>query len=129
MVDRLQLENDKLKEKSYTAGEQIKELALALETTQQDLEKLQSDREQLGEDYEALQRDTADVVQIKKDLEKTVEENSALLDKLASVEGQYNSLKKDNKMYWFLAGAGVLIVGIIFGKMPGPSRRRKSSLL
>lgn len=129
VVDRLQGENDTLKQQFYKAGEKIKELTLALENTQQELDKIRNDREQLGEDYKSLQRDTADVVQIKQDLDKTAEENSALLDKLAYVEGQYSSLKKDNTMYWFLAGAGVLIVGIIFGKMPGPSRRRKSSLL
>lgn len=69
------------------------------------------------------------MVQIKKDLDSTVGENSALLEKLALVEEQYNALKKDNTMFWFLAGAGVLIVGLIFGKLPTPSRRRKSSLL
>lgn len=129
VVERLQQENDQLKEKSHTASEKISELTLALENTQQELDSLKSDREQLGEDYETLQRDTADVMQIKKDLEKTSGENSALLDKLAQLETENNTLKKDDKMYWFLAGAGVLILGIIFGKMPGPSRRRKSSLL
>jgi SH3 domain protein len=129
VVERLQIENDKLKEKSATAIEKIKELNLSLKTAQEELDGLRLDREQLGQDYDTLQKDTADVVKIKEDLERTVDENSALLEKLALVEEQYNSLKKDNKMYWFLVGAGVLILGIIVGKMPGPSRRRKSSLL
>ena len=129
VVDRLQLENDKLKEKSAKAAEKIAELTLALSTTQDELAALRRDREQLGQDYETLQKDTADVVQIKKDLDSTVGENSALLEKLALLEEQYKALKKDSKMYWFLAGAGVLIVGLIFGKLPSPARRRKSSLL
>lgn len=129
VVDRLQLENDKLKETSAVAVEKINELTQTLTTTQEELDSLRRDREQLGQDYETLQNDTADVVQIKKDLDSTVGENSALLEKLALVEEQYNALKKDNTMFWFLAGAGVLIVGLIFGKLPTPSRRRKSSLL
>jgi len=129
VVDRLQLENDKLKEKSATAMEKTKELNLALQKTQQELKALRREREQLGQDYDTLQNDTADVVQIKENMEKTAEENSTLMGKLAQVEEQYNALNKDNKMYWFLAGAGVLFVGIILGKMPSPSRRRKSSLL
>lgn len=129
VVDRLQLENDKLKEKSATAIEKTKELNLALKKSQQELEALRGEREQLGQDYDTLQQDTADVVQIKENMEKTAEENSTLMGKLVQVEEQYNSLSKDNKMYWFLVGAGVLFVGIILGKMPSPSRKRKSSLL
>ena len=129
VVDRLQLENDKLKEKSATATAKTQELTLALKTTQEELETLRREREQLGQDYDTLQNDTADVVQIKENLEKTAEENSTLMGKLVQVEEQYSSLSKDNKMYWFLAGAGVLFVGILLGKMPSPSRRRKSSLL
>ncbi|BHH86040.1 hypothetical protein LA52FAK_43290 [Desulforhopalus sp. 52FAK] len=129
VVDRLQLENDKLKEESATAIEKINELNLVLQKTQEELEVLRSEREKLGQDYDTLQKDTADVVQIKENLEKTAEENSTLMGKLVQVEEQYNSLSKDNKMYWFLAGAGVLFAGVILGKMPSPSRRRKSSLL
>lgn len=129
VVERLQLENDQLKEKSYSANEKIKELTQALDTTKQELDSLRGEREKLGEDYETLQRDTADVVGIKNELERTTGENSALQDKLAQLEGENRALKKDDKLYWFLAGAGVFLIGIIFGKMPAPSRRRKSSLL
>ncbi|MFT5700807.1 MAG: SH3 domain protein [Desulforhopalus sp.] len=129
VVDTLQSEKDTLQEKSTAATEKIKELSLRLSSTQEELNNLRSDRDILSKEYETLQIDTADVVQIKRDLEKTAVENGALLEKLALVEEQYNAIKKDSTMYWFLAGAGVLIVGIILGKMPGPSRKRKSSLL
>ena len=129
VVKKLQVEKDKLQEKSTTATQKIKELTLALNTTQEELNNLLGERDVLSQDYATLQRDTADVVQIKENLEKTAGENGALIENLALVEDQYNALKKDSTMYWFLAGAGVLIVGIVLGKMPGPSRRRKSSLL
>ena len=129
VVKKLQVEKDNLQEKSTAATQKIEELTLALNTIQEELDNLRGERDVLSQDYATLQRDTADVVQIKEDLEKTAGENGALLDKLALVEEQYNALKKDSNMYWFLAGAGVLIVGIVLGKMPGPSRRRKSSLL
>ncbi|PHR28795.1 MAG: hypothetical protein COA36_05715 [Desulfotalea sp.] len=129
VVRRIQRENNRLQDKSTLAVKKIKELALTLANTQEELEALRGDRDTLSLDYETLQRDTADVVKIKGNLEKTAAKNVALLEKLALVEGQYNALKKDSTMYWFLAGAGVLILGIILGKMPAPSRRRKSSLL
>lgn len=129
VVEKLRREKSKWQEKSSAVNLKIEELTLTLTTTQDELKNLRSEREELGHDYETLQRDTADVVQIKQDLERTAGENGTLLEKLAVVEGQYNALKKDSNMYWFLAGAGVLVVGIILGKMPGPSRRRKSSLL
>lgn len=129
VVERLREEKSKWQEKSTAANQKIEELTLALTTTQEELKNLRNEREELTHDYETLQRDTADVVQIKQDLERTAGENGTLLEKLAVIEGQYNALKKDSNMYWFLAGAGVLVAGIILGKMPGPSRRRRSSLL
>lgn len=129
VVEKLRGEKSKWQEKTSAVNLKIEELTLTLNTTQEELNNLRLEREELGEDYATLQRDTADVVQIKQDLERTAGENGTLLEKLAVVEEQYNALKKDSNMYWFLAGAGVLVVGIILGKMPGPSRRRKSSLL
>jgi len=129
VVEKLREEKKTWQGKSTTLNQKIEELTLSLNTTQEELNNLRREREELGHDYETLQRDTADVVQIKQDLERTAGENGTLLEKLAVVEEQYNGLKKDSTMYWFLAGAGVLVVGIILGKMPGPSRRRKSSLL
>lgn len=129
VVEKLREEKRKWQEKSIGVNQKIEELTLALNTTQEELNYLSREREELGHDYETLQRDTADVVQIKQDLDRTAGENGTLIEKLDVVEEQYNALKKDSTMYWFLAGAGVLVVGIALGKMPGPSRRRKSSLL
>lgn len=129
VVEKLREEKKTWQGKSTIVNQKIEELTLTVTTTQEELKNLRLEREELAHDYETLQRDTADVVQIKQDLERTAGENGTLLEKLAVVEEQYNALKKDSTMYWFLAGAGVLIVGIILGKMPGPSRRRKSSLL
>ena len=129
VVDTLQSEKDRLVEKSTTATRTIEELTVDLRTAQEELANLRGERNVLSQDYKTLQRDTADVVQIKQDMERTAKENSALLEKLAVVEEQYNTLKNDSNMYWFLVGAGVLVVGIILGKLPAPSRRRKSSLL
>jgi SH3 domain protein len=129
VVEKLREEKKTWQGKSTIVNQKIEELTLTVTTTQEELNNLRREREELAHDYETLQRDTADVVQIKQDLERTAGENGTLLEKLAVVEEQYNALKKDSTMYWFLTGAGVLIVGIILGKMPGPSRRRKSSLL
>lgn len=129
VVEKLRGEKIKWQEKSTATNQKIEELTLDLATAREEVKKLSLEREELVHDYKTLQRDTADVVQIKQDLERTAEENSSLVKKLAVIEGQYNTLKKDSNMYWFLAGAGVLVLGIILGKMPGPSRRRKSSLL
>ena len=129
VVEKLRAEKSRWQEQSSAATQKMEELTLALNSTQEELNNLRREREEISHDYQTLQRDTADVVQIKQDLERTAGENEALLEKLAVVEEQYNALKKDSTMYWFLAGAGVLIVGIVLGKMPGPSRRRKSSLL
>ena len=58
-----------------------------------------------------------------------VENNKTLEQKLSALEKKNSTLFKTGMIYWFLAGAGVLLFGWIIGHNVSLRRRRSSSLL
>jgi len=129
VVAQLREEKDELLKKDQESSRTIEEISTLLSTTRTDLDMLVAERDKIAADYQKLQRDTADVIKIKNDMQKTAEENRKLAEKITVLETENTSMKKDRTINWFLAGGGVLFFGILLGKMPGPSRRRKPSLL
>lgn len=125
----LRKENEELKQQEISSAKKIEELSTALSRARTDLDALVVERDQIRLDFQTLQSDTADVIKIKNDLEKTAQENSQLVEKLTVLEEENSSLKKDRSINWFLAGGGILLAGILLGRMPGPTRKRRSSLL
>jgi len=62
-------------------------------------------------------------------LEAAAKERNELRDTLALVRQENEELRQNERIQWFLAGAGVLIIGWIIGLITCRSRRRKPSLL
>jgi SH3 domain protein len=48
---------------------------------------------------------------------------------MSSIKEENNKLKKDESINWFLAGGGVVLVGMVIGRLSSSSRKRKSSLI
>lgn len=129
VVASLRIEREEMKQREIEVVEELAGVSSTLARTETELDSILAERDQIRTDYQTLEQDTADVVQIKKDLLKTAKKNELLVQKLASVEQENHSLKKDNAIQWFLAGGGVLLVGMLIGMTFSRSRRRKSSLL
>jgi len=129
LVESLRNENNELKSEAATVTQKTEELSNALIKAQKKVTGLITERDQFKSDYNTLAQDTADVQKIKQNQLKTAKENETLSVKLAAAQEKNSGLSKDKTLNWFLAGAGVFLIGILFGKMPGPSRRRKSSLI
>lgn len=66
------------------------------------------------------------VRQSQKDRENEIKE---LRDKLTEVTLENQALRKDERIKWFLAGGGVLVIGWLIGLITSKSGRRKPSLL
>ncbi|MDD3813005.1 MAG: TIGR04211 family SH3 domain-containing protein [Desulfocapsaceae bacterium] len=64
--------------------------------------------------------------QSQKDRENEIRE---LREKLAEVTLENQALRKDERIQWFLAGGGVLVIGWLIGLITCKSGRRKPSLL
>lgn len=129
VVENLRREKEVLQQQEAEASKKFEETSVLLSAAKTELDALIAERDRIVADYQQLQRDTADVMKIRNDMRQTAEENQQLVEKLVALEGENGQLKKDRTINWFLAGGGVLLLGILLGKMPAPSRRRKSSLL
>lgn len=129
VVLSLQEERDELEQANLDMSEKAQLASTELSRIQAELDTILVERDQLARDYQNLQNDTANVVQIKNDMARISTENEKLQQSLTSMSDENRELKKEAAIHWFLAGAGVLLVGILIGRLPGPSRRRKSSLL
>ena len=129
LVVSLRTEREEMKQKELETNQKLEAITSTLSQTGKELDAIIEERDQLKTAYQTLQEDTADVVQIKTALDKTTRENKALAQKLAFVKQESDNLRNDNALKWFLAGGGVLLLGIIIGRMTSRSRRRKPSLL
>ncbi|MGB3209579.1 MAG: TIGR04211 family SH3 domain-containing protein [Desulforhopalus sp.] len=129
VVAGLRDENEKMKQREIELSQQFEEVSAALRQTETDLNAVLAERNQISTDYQNLQQDTADVIRIKEDMLNATQENDVLAQKLASLQEENKDLSKDTSINWFLAGGGVLLVGMFIGRLSSKSRRRKSSLM
>ncbi len=129
VVGSLRTENEQLKQKQAEESKINEEVSATLNKTEAELQAVLTERDQIKNEYENLQHDTANVIQIKEDMKKAKQENDSLVKEIASLKEENNGLKKNNSINWFLAGGGVLLAGIVIGKLSSKSRKRKSSLM
>lgn len=129
VVASLRTENEKMKQREMEQTQQVDEILATLKKTESELASILTERNQIKTDFQNLQEDTADVMQIKEDLLKATKENEFLVQEMAGLKEENNKLNKDKSINWFLAGGGVLLVGMFIGRLSSASRKRKSSLL
>lgn len=129
LVESLRTENELLQQKELETGRQLETVSAILATTEQERDSAISEKNQIQTSYRELQQETANIVQIKNNFQKISGENKLLTQQLAQLEQNNNRLRKNYILKWFLAGGGVLLLGMLIGRMSGGSRRKKSSLL
>jgi SH3 domain protein len=78
--------------------------------------------------YETLKQDSGEVIQLRQDLQTKSETLRDQNEKIGDLEEKLSGLQMKNTIHWFLAGGGVLLVGVLIG-YTGKSKRRRSSLL
>ncbi|GAB6192811.1 TIGR04211 family SH3 domain-containing protein [Desulfocastanea catecholica] len=129
VVASLRAENEKMKQREMEQARQVDEISATLKKTESELASIVTERDQVKTDFQNLQEDTADVILIKEDMLKATKENELLAQEMAMLKEENNKLNKDKSINWFLAGGGVLLVGMFIGRLSSASRKRKSSLL
>lgn len=129
IVASLRAENEMMKQKEVEVTQKLEEVSENLKKTLAELDITRSQRDQIETDYKNLQLDTADVIQIKEDMLKATRENEVLVQEMASLKKENDGLKDDKSINWFLAGGGVLLVGMFLGRLNSKSRKRRSSLI
>ncbi len=92
-----------------------------LNTTDDSLKKVLSD-------YETLKAESAEFLALKSKFEKTSTQLREKTEKAQQLEDQVAKLERSYAIKWFLAGAAVLLFGLILG-FSLKKQRRRSSLL
>jgi len=90
-----------------------------LEQTQRDLKALQTS-------YAELRETTADARRIKKERDQLSGEMADKAKETRRLRTALVAAEKKNTLWWFIAGAGVLIFGFILGFAVRPKRKRSS---
>ena len=127
VVASLRTEKEELEQKESALIQNLEEVSSSLTQSRKDLDSTLNEKNLILTDFQTLQRETANAVQVKKELLQTREKNKGLLHELASTRQNSDRLKKNFAIKWFLAGGGVLLLGMLIGGiMSGKSRRRKS---
>jgi SH3 domain protein len=70
---------------------------------------------QLGQSYETLKTESADFLKLKSKYDQALSQRTEQKKKTEELEKKLTSFEKHRAVMWFLAGAGVLLVGFLIG--------------
>jgi SH3 domain protein len=130
IIDRLEKEVDRLKKRieelkaaqspQAQEMESLREKAQSLEKT---LAETENELRSVTETYNTLVENSGRVVEITAEHDLLQKENQRLTAELATLEEDNTQLLRQGMIQWFLAGAGVFVVGWILGKISRKKRR------
>ena len=125
---------DQVQEKNKTLTAQAAGLVEETTRLKADNEKLaaaaaagQRELAALKNEFEAFRKDAAEVTELKAKYHRLEAELAERQEKIAQLENPSNDILNPNNLYWFLAGAGVLLAGFFTG-FSVKRQRRWSSL-
>jgi len=90
------------------------------------LEKMKRDLGELQKSYQELRETTADARRIKKERDQLSKELTDKSKKTRELKTALAAAEKKNTLWWFIAGAGVLLFGFVLGFAVRPRRKRSS---
>jgi SH3 domain protein len=128
IIARLQRENKALKGKSKTLFEENPRLKTERAELQKALSEQTRTAESLKQSYESLKRDSSKFLALKASYEKASHDLAESTQRQAELEEEVRALRNNRILRWFLAGAAVLLVGMIIGFMSRRPKRRPSLL-
>lgn len=96
----------------------------AVEQARRDANKISEEYKEISEKYTKLLNQSKNVVQMSQKIEKLENENMQLqvtekknIETIAKMKNETNHLFRTGIIWWFVAGASVLLVGILLGKI------------
>jgi SH3 domain protein len=89
--------------------------------TQQRIKELETQTQEQEKELAALREERGRLEDAKKRAEVTASQQAELVSQLQT---QQRAVQKNEALYWFLAGAGVLLIGFVFGWIGGATSRR-----
>lgn len=109
-----------------TPGKEAPEQSTTNESAE--AKRLQTALDDATRKFKELETASADVLQIMEENDKLKAELSAKQSSIAQLQQANDSLEDQQKIYWFIAGGGVFLLGWIIGKISIRRQRHHSSL-
>ncbi|MFW6284505.1 MAG: TIGR04211 family SH3 domain-containing protein [Desulfosalsimonas sp.] len=124
VADSLQKEIEPLRTNLATLKEENKRLIERNQEMAEELENTREELENLENEYATLQEESGDYLKLKDEhasLTKTLEEKN---QRIQTLEKQVSDAFFSAGLKWFLAGAGVLLLGMIIGNRIASRKKR-----
>lgn len=130
IIARLEKERDRLKARlaqlqNTQAGqtEEAQALKERAAKTEASLARARQELQALTEKYDALVADSGHVVETTSERDRLQGDNERLATELETLREENAQLLRKGMIHWFLAGAGVLLVGWLIGRSSRKKRR------
>ena len=127
-LEKLEKKHEGLTQQVNVLMEENQELKAENQRLSSELETKNKEINRLKTAYETLKKDASDYVTLKSSHEQATERLQELSKKATRLESDLSSIRKQQSIRWFLAGAGVLMVGFIVG-FSSRKKQKRSSLL
>ena len=128
IIATLKRENEALKRQTKTLTEENPRLKSESKDLQKALSKQTKNAESLRASYETLKKESSEFLTLQASYKKVTKELAERTQRQGELEEKLRDLQNTRVLRWFLAGAGVLVVGFIVGFMTRRPKRRPSLL-
>jgi SH3 domain protein len=126
--ERLQSENDQLVTEKNELDAKNSDLEAENQRLEAQLSSTQASLERVTGDFDSLKTESTDFLKLKSQFKKVNAELEETKSKADKFEDETSRLLRNQNIKWFLAGAGVLLIGFIIG-FSSRRQKRRSSLL
>ena len=92
--------------------------------TKSNLIKNASELKETKESYKKLRHDSANYLKLKKQYDQAVSDIGSERKKIKELQKLLNDMSFSKKIKWFVSGAAVLLVGVIFGSFSNRKKRK-----
>ena len=128
-VKSLEAENAKLKETFTPMAGELQEVRAQNIEIDKELKKAKESLRTVKNDYNKLKNDASGFLELKKNFDTTKADLTRAQEELAKVTEENMQLRSSHRHRWFLAGALVLLFGLIIGLTMGRREKKRTSKL
>ena len=126
-VEGFKEENARLKQRAENIEKEWSASSGEKELTSEKLKKAENALKSVRTKYEALKKASGSVLALRETHDKTLKALQEARVTLETLQKENMVLKSSQRNRWFLTGAVVLLVGLIFGLVMGRRQRKKKS--
>ncbi|MBW2195137.1 MAG: TIGR04211 family SH3 domain-containing protein [Deltaproteobacteria bacterium] len=128
LIARLQKENDSLTQKEEVLVKENRRLKQEQKEVKKALTLQTKRANTLEQSYEKLKSESKNFLALKGSHEKASQELDTKTNQVEKLKKELDALQKNQTLWWFIAGASIILVGFLIGYLSRRPKRRPSLL-